>query len=347
MTTLQLPLPSGFTAFSTAEDVAKGVDLTGKTAIVTGGYSGLGLETVRVFLNAGARVIVPARDTDRAKTALKGLTTQNGLAAEIRAMDLLAPATITAFAEDFLAENIPLDILVNSAGIMALPERTLDARGFEVQFATNHFGHFQLTAQLWPALVKAQGARVVSVSSKGHRFSEVVFDDIHFDARPYDPWKAYGQSKTANALFALALDSFGKKDGVRAYSVHPGGIFDTNLARYLPHDAFKQGGILDAFKAAGIMDANGHPIIDPNHDLKTIAQGTATQVWCALSPQLADVGGVYCENSDIAPLLPAGTDGNPFKPSGMALGGVFAHAVDPAAAERLWEISEKALGFGF
>lgn len=332
MTTPQSPIPSGFTAFSTAEEVAKGIDLSGKTAIVTGGYSGLGRETSRVLQQAGARVIVPARDVARAKTALAGLDV------EIRAMDLLDPASIDAFAETFLAEKVPLDILVNSAGIMALPTRTLDARGFELQFATNHFGHFQLTARLWPALAEAGGARVVAVSSKGHRFSPVEFDDIHFTDRPYDPWQAYGQSKTANVLFAVALDAFGRKDGVRAFALHPGGILDTNLARHLP---------ADAFEALGVIDAMGKPIIDPAHDLKTVEQGAATQVWCAVSPHLADKGGVYCEDSDIAPLLTDETARDLFKPGNMALHGVFPYAVDPEAAERLWQISEEALGFGF
>lgn len=332
MTTLQKPLSSGFTPFSTADDVISGIRLAGKTAIVTGGYSGLGRETVRVLLLAGARVIVPARDVARAKTALAGMA-----GAEVRAMDLLNPASIDAFAEEFLGENQPLHILVNSAAIMALPQRMTDSRGFELQFATNHFGHFQLTARLWPALKSANGARVVVLSSKGHRFSPVVYDDIHFTTRAYDPWLAYGQSKTANALFAAGLDDAGAEYGVRAFAVHPGGILDTNLARYMDKETLR---------SFGVIHADGKAVIDPARDLKSVEQGAATQVWCAVSPQLEGMGGVYCEHSDIAPLLPADTDADLLKPGGMALGGVFPYAVDRVAAARLWRLSEEGLGLG-
>jgi len=191
--TPQTPIKSGFFATSTAEDVIRGIDLTGKTAIVTGGYSGLGRETARVLRQAGASVIVPARDVERAKGALKDI---GGV--DVWPMDLLDPASIDAFAERFLALGRQLHILVTNAGIMALPTRILDARGHELQFATNHLGHFQLTRRLWPALVQAQGARVVALSSRAHRFAPVTFEDIDFERRPYDPWTSYGQSKTAN-----------------------------------------------------------------------------------------------------------------------------------------------------
>lgn len=328
MTTAQSPIPTGFSAYSTAADVVDGIDLAGKTAIVTGGASGLGRESVRVLAAAGARVIVPARDVGRAEAVLAGF------GAEIWPMDLLDPVSIDAFAERFLAEKAALSILLNSAGVMALPERRLDARGFETQFATNHFGHFQLTLRLLPALQGASGARVVSVSSKGHRFSPVVFDDIHFAHRPYDPWAAYGQSKTANALFAVALDARFAEAGIRAFAVHPGGILDTNLGRHLP---------VDAFRDLGVIDAQGKPIIDPDRDLKTVEQGAATQVWCAVSPQLDGKGGVYCEDCTIAPLLEVGTDGNLLRPGGIGLRGVFPHAVDADAARRLWTLSMEAL----
>jgi NAD(P)-dependent dehydrogenase (short-subunit alcohol dehydrogenase family) len=333
MPTLQKPINSGFNAASTASDVIKGLDLSGRVAIVTGGYSGIGLETARVLRSAGARVIVPARDHDKAATALEEL---DGV--EIEAMDLIDPASIDVFAERFLASGQPLHILVNSAGIMACP-LARDARGYESQFATNHLGHFQLVARLWPALRQANGARVVSVSSWGHRQSPVVFDDLNFEHRDYDRWSAYGQSKTANILFAVALDERGKADGVRAFSLHPGTIVGTGLAKYLSREDLR---------AAGVVDENGKPILDPAKNRKTVEQGAATTVWCATSPQLNGMGGVYCENSDIAPLVPeeyqvnASNDATR-KVGSMALG-VMPYAVDPAAADRLLRLSESVTG---
>ncbi|AKT40794.1 SDR family NAD(P)-dependent oxidoreductase [Chondromyces crocatus] len=332
MRTPQAPIPSGFDAFTTAADVLRGVDLRDKTAIVTGGYSGLGRETVRVLLLAGARVIVPTRDVPRAKAALAHID-----GADVQPMDLLDPASIDAFAARFLATEQPLHLLVNSAGIMALPELTRDARGFEAQFATNHLGHVQLVAKLWPALCRAQGARVVSVSSLGHRFSPVVFDDLHYQRRPYDPFGAYGQSKTANILFAVALDERGKDHGVRAFSLHPGSIVGTGLDRHVP---------IAALEAVGMLDADGKPIIAPTKGFKTVEQGAATQVWCATSPQLAGKGGVYCENVDIAPLrvVPPGTTFAIRDAS--IITGVLDYAVDPEAAAHLWEVSRALLGLG-
>ncbi len=215
MTTAQQPLPSGFGIHTTAREAIAGHDLHGKTMIVTGGYSGLGLEATRAFVELGAHVIVPARSRSKAVANLAGLEV------ELESLDLFGPASIDGFAARFVASGRPLHALVTSAGIMAPPlER--DPRGYESQFATNHLGHFQLTLRLWPALVRAQGARVVSVSSRGHRFGAVDFDDPFFDRRPYDKWKAYGQSKTANVLFAVALDRRAADHGVRALALHPG-----------------------------------------------------------------------------------------------------------------------------
>ncbi|OIQ87411.1 2,3-dihydro-2,3-dihydroxybenzoate dehydrogenase [mine drainage metagenome] len=332
MTTSQTPIGSGFGKASTADEVIAGIDLTGKTAIVTGGYSGLGLETVRVFLAAGARVIVPTRDVGRAKAALTKFA-----AAEIWPMDLLDPASIDAFVQRFLAEGTPLHILVNSAGIMALPELTLDGRGHELQFATNHLGHFQLTLRLWPALQAAHGARVVAVSSLGHRFSPVVFDDIDFRHRPYSPFAAYAQSKTANALFAVELDKRGMPDGIRAFAVHPGGIVETNLGKHIDPAMLRD---------LGAIDAEGKAIIAPERGFKTPSMGAATQVWCATSPQLIDRGGVYCEDCDVsAPLAPP--EGEYLLGDTLGQGGVFPHAVDPVAAEKLWTLSEDLTGVRF
>ena len=226
MFTVQTPIGSGFGAITTAAEVIKGIKLTGKIAIVTGGYSGIGVETVRAFRSAGANVIVPTRNMAKAKANLAEIPE-----VQLAAMDLLDPATIDAFAEKFLSKKVALHILVNDAGVMAAP-LARDARGYESQFAANHLGHFQLTCRLWPALVRAQGARVVALTSYAHRRAAVDFHDPNFQHREYDPWIAYGQSKTANSLFAVALDSIGKSRGVRAFAVHPGGIV-TDLIRHM------------------------------------------------------------------------------------------------------------------
>lgn len=332
--TLQQPIGSGFNAASTADYVSTGIDLSGKVAIVTGGYSGLGLETARVLRAAGATVIVPTRDHQRAAKSLEGI---DGI--ELDEMDLLDPASINAFADRFLASARPLHILINSAGIMASPF-TRDARGYESQFATNHLGHFQLVARLWPALRQANGARVISVSSWGHHYSPVMFDDPNFSQRAYDPWAAYGQSKTANILFALELDTRGQADGVRAFSLHPGSIVGTGLEKHVSREQLL---------AAGVIDAEGKPVIDPSRNIKTVAQGAATSVWCATSPQLDGMGGVYCENCDIAP-LESGDDKAGWEIGDSTRGrhtGVMPYAVDPVAADRLWTLSEELTGTGF
>ncbi|MZQ83280.1 SDR family NAD(P)-dependent oxidoreductase [Paenibacillus sp. 5J-6] len=333
MTTKQTPIGSGFGASVTAADVIKGIDLSGKIAIVTGGYSGLGLETVRVLRSAGAKVIVPTRDRNKAETALADI---EGI--EIEVMDLLDPTSIDAFAENFLASGQPLHMLVNSAGIMASP-LSRDSRGYESQFATNHLGHFQLVARLWPALRKATGARVVSVSSWGHHFSPVVFDDPNFERRDYDRWGAYGQSKTANILFAVALDKRGQADGVRAFSLHPGSIVGTGLEKHLSQEELL---------AAGVIDENGQPVLDPTKNLKTVGQGAATSVWCATNPQLENMGGVYCENCDIVVLgQDAESEFQLDNNSTLTDSGVMSYAVDPEAADRLWSLSEQLIGLKF
>ncbi|MCX5137057.1 oxidoreductase [Streptomyces sp. NBC_00340] len=325
MTTAQQPLHSGFGPASTAEEVVAGIDLTGRVAIVTGGYSGIGLETVRVLRAAGAEVVVPARDPARAAAALEGT---DGV--EVVEMDLNAPASVDAFAEGFLASGRPLHLLVASAGIMATP-LTRDARGYEAQFATNHLGHFQLVSRLWPALRAAEGARVVVVSSRGHRFSPVDLDDPNFEHTPYEPFVAYGRSKSANALFAVELDRRGRAEGVRAFAVHPGTIVDTGLAKHLSEDALR---------AAGAVEEDGTPVRDSARQLKTVPQGAATSVWCATSPLLDGLGGVYCENCDISPLVPE-EDRDGWLRDEKAPAGVLAYAVDPEQAARLWELSER------
>jgi NAD(P)-dependent dehydrogenase (short-subunit alcohol dehydrogenase family) len=328
--TTQQPLGSGFTAASTAADVIAGIDLTGKTAIVTGGYSGLGKETVRTFLAAGAEVIVPARDVARATDQLADID-----GAVVDHLDLLDPESIDAYADRFLATGRALHLLVNSAGIMAAP-LSRDARGFESQFATNHLGHFQLTTRLLPALRRAGSARVVAVSSRGHRYSPIHFEDPHFDHREYAPYSAYGQSKTANVLFAVELDAREQDNGIRAFAVHPGSIM-TNLAQNADREVLRKGGFLDD---------DYQPIIDPSRGLKTPEQGAATQVWCATSPQLDGLGGLYCEDVEVAAVhtgaLPD-TETLTLTPGAF---GVLPYAIDPDTARRLWKLSEEILHRG-
>lgn len=329
MNTPQTPMGSGFSRASTTVDVIKGVDLVGKVAIVTGGYSGLGFETARTLASAGARVIVPARDVERARKAIA----EAGGGVEVQAMDLTDPGSIDGFARDFVETGLPLHLLINNAGIMALPDLRRDAQGNELQFSTNHLGHFRLTAQLWSALKRAGGARVVSVSSAGHRFSPVVFDDINFERRPYDPFKAYGQSKTANILFAVGLDRRGKDDGIRAFALHPGGIAATNLGTHVG---------VEMLKKTGFVDENDRPVVDLSRDLKSVPQGAATHVWCAVSPQLDGKGGVFCADSDITPVLPkSGTVDLASDDRLNRLTGVEAYAIDPDVAEELWRRSEE------
>lgn len=317
MTTPQKPIGSPFGPSSTALQVIAGIDLSDQTAIVTGGYSGLGLETTRALASAGAKIIVPARDIAKARDMLADVAN-----AEVAAMDLMDPQSVSTFARDFIASGRPLHILINSAGIMAAPLNR-DSAGHEAQFATNHLGHFRLVCQLWPALA-AQGARIVAVSSRGHQISGIDFDDIDFERRTYDKWIAYGQSKTANILFARAMDRRGVSSDVRAFSLHPGQII-TDLARHLSHEE------LAGFKA---FDESGQPIIDPERGMKTPEQGAATALWCATSPLLQDKGGVYCEDCDIAGINRAETGRK----------GVAEWAIDDNSAERLWAMSAQWTG---
>jgi NAD(P)-dependent dehydrogenase (short-subunit alcohol dehydrogenase family) len=324
----QQPLGSGFGITSTAENVIQGIDLTGRNAIVTGGYSGLGRETVRVLLAAGARVIVPARDVPRARAALTSIP-----GAEIEPMDLLDSDSIDAFASRFVSGGEPLHLLINNAGIMACPLMR-DARGFELQFATNHLGHFQLTERLKPALVAAGGARVISVSSRGHWFSQIDFGDPNFEHRAYDPWLAYGQSKTANILFATELDRRSAPDGIRAFSLHPGGIVETGLAKYMTREQIR---------AAGGYDEKDRPVVDPSKGLKTVEQGASTIVWCAVSPNLDGLGGLYCEDNDVASISEENTGDTAPTVDATKRGGVKPYAIDPDNSGRLWELSNRLL----
>jgi NAD(P)-dependent dehydrogenase (short-subunit alcohol dehydrogenase family) len=314
MTTLQQPIGSGFGAHTTADDVLAGIDLSGRNALVTGGYSGIGMETTRALSKAGAHVIVPAR---RPESAREELASIEGV--EVDELDLGDLNSIEAFAERFLASERTLDIVIDSAGIMACPE-TRVGPGWEAQFATNHLGHFALVNRLWPAIAPG-GARVVAVSSTGHLRSAIRWDDVDF-ASDYEKWAAYGQSKTANSLFATHLDAVGQDSGVRAFALHPGGIF-TPLQRHLPHDEQV---------AMGWINEDGSPISPDS--FKAPAQGAATQVWAATSPQLDGMGGLYLEDCEVA--LP-NVEGGPRS-------GVADWAVDSDQAARLWELSAERTG---
>ena len=319
---LQKPTGSGFNATSTTSDVIKGIGLIGKIAIVTGGNTGIGLETTKTLAAAGAIVIVPARDIEKAKKNLQGIAN-----VELEAMDLMDPNSIGAFAEKFLASGRPLHLLINNAGIMWAPLRR-DSRGIESQLATNYLAQFQLTARLWPALKKANGARVINVSSQGHQFAPFNFDDPNFLNREYETLQAYGQSKTAVNLFALELDNLAKPFNVRAYSLHPGSIAGTELGREAS---------VELFQKMGFCDAEGNMLPEVAASLKTIPQGAATTVWCATSPLLNNIGGVYCEDADVAELA-AGTSMS---------NGVKRYSLDEANAKRLWALSEEMTGITF
>jgi NAD(P)-dependent dehydrogenase (short-subunit alcohol dehydrogenase family) len=314
MTTAQHKIGSGFGAHSTADDVLQGVDLAGKLAIVTGGYSGLGLETTRALTKAGAHVVVPARRPDVAREAVEGIE-----GVEVDELDLGDLDSVRAFAERFLASGRTIDIVIDNAGIMACPE-TRVGPGWEAQFATNHLGHFALVNRLWPA-IEPGGARIVSVSSGAHHNSGIRWDDVHWHTG-YDKWEAYGQAKTANVLFAVHLDRLGRDSGVRAFALHPGGIL-TPLQRHLAKEEMVE---------RGWIDEDGNPL-NPS-GFKSPPEGAATQVWAATSPQLAGLGGVYCEDCDIAEVAPA--DGERT--------GVRDYAIDPEQAARLWTLSAELAG---
>ncbi|MGW0517906.1 SDR family NAD(P)-dependent oxidoreductase [Crossiella sp. NPDC003009] len=286
---------------STAAEVIAGVDLTGKRAIVTGGASGIGVETARALANAGAEVTIAARN----------LAAAEQVGAEVGALaaplDLADRASVAKFAADWQG---PLHILVNNAGVMASP-LTRTPEGWELQFATNHLGHFGLTLGLHGALAAAGGARVVSVSSSAHLMGTVDFEDPHFERRPYDPWVAYGQSKTANILFAVAAAQRWAADGIEVNALMPGGI-RTGLQRHVQNDP--------GFEAM---------VASSGMRWKTTEQGAATSVLLAASPLVAGISGRYFEDvNEALPSVP-----------GERRRGVAPYALDAAAAKRLWELS--------
>jgi NAD(P)-dependent dehydrogenase (short-subunit alcohol dehydrogenase family) len=314
-------MQSGFHAKSTGSDVLSDIDLSGKTAIVTGGYSGIGLEAVRCLAGQGARIVVPVRSPKKAKENLaevKGDVTT-------APMDLADLASVRRFAEA-MRDSLPgVDLLINNAGIMACPEARVGP-GWESQFGVNHMGHFALTQALFPLLTKTPGARVVALSSAAHKMSDILWDDIQFAHSDYDKWRAYGQAKTANALFANGLSRRLRDHGGLAFSVHPGGIF-TPLQRHLPKEEMI---------ALGWLGEDGAPSEMAKQGFKTPEQGASTTLWAATSPDLENKPGVYCENCDIAALT------DPDSPTAR-YAGVAVHACSDESAERLWQISETLL----
>jgi NAD(P)-dependent dehydrogenase (short-subunit alcohol dehydrogenase family) len=308
--------PFGFT--STAAEVLAGVELSGKRAIVTGASSGIGVETARALADAGAAVTLAVRNTESGERVAAEIRegTGNG-AVTVGALDLSDLFSVAAFVA---AWSGPLDILVNNAGVMAIQELTLSSSGHEMQFATNHLGHFALALGLHDSLAAAASARIVSVSSGGHLRSPVVFDDIDYAFRDYDPFGAYGQSKTANVLFAVEATRRWAADGIFVNALMPGGIA-TPLQRHLPSHYAEQA--LEAFRAAGT-------------DFKSVEQGAATSVLLAASPLLDGIGGRYFEDCNEAVVVR--------RRGGPGRGGVAPYALDPANAERLWELSLNMVG---
>jgi NAD(P)-dependent dehydrogenase (short-subunit alcohol dehydrogenase family) len=307
---------TNFNARSTALDVIAGHNLNGRNAIVTGGASGIGVETVRALAAAGARVVIATRDHTKGQSVAVTLRSETRTdKIEFQPLDLASLASVQAFVAQFLVLGRDLHLLINNAGIMATP-LSYTADGFESQFGTNHVGHFFLTAGLLPALKAAGRARVVSLTSLGHRRSDVHFEDIHFHHRPYDPWIAYGQSKTANVLFAVAMAQRFGGDGISTNAVHPGGIM-TGLQKHVPHE--------EQLKMGWINEAG-----TTNARFKSIEQGAATTVWATVATDLENISGRYLEDCTIAKPW---SDANP-------MSGVKPYALDPASAERLWSVSE-------
>jgi NAD(P)-dependent dehydrogenase (short-subunit alcohol dehydrogenase family) len=298
-----------FSFQSTAADILDGVDLTGRTAIVTGASSGIGVETARALAAAGASVTLAVRDTAAGeKVAGEIRACADEAPVQVGALDLSDLSSVAAFVG---AWSGPLDILVNNAGVMAVPELTMSPSGHEMQFASNHLGHFALAVGLHASLAAAHGARIVSVSSAGHLRSPVVFDDIDYAFRDYDPFGAYGQSKTANVLFAVEATRRWANEGITANALMPGAIY-TRLGRHI-----------DQKQAAEVMRRQ--------RAVKTVEQGAATSVLLAASPLLEGIGGRYFEDcNEAAVVTRRGKPGS---------GGVAAYALDPANAERLWERS--------
>ena len=314
----QKPVDSGFGAKSEPTEVLKDIDLEGKVAMVTGGYSGIGLETTRALKEAGARVIVPARRKDVAKSALSGIVESE----DILNLDLADPSSAESFVNEFVDSGMSLDILINNAAVMACPQMPTK-EGWDLQFAVNHIGHFIITKGLLPTM-SSSGSRIVTLSSTGHKLSGIQWEDVHFE-ESYDKWKAYGQSKTAASLLAVEISERMKDEGIKTYSVHPGGIF-TPLQRHLEKEEMI---------ALGWLGEDGELSEMAAANFKSPTQGASTSLWCATSPMLEEVSGVYCENCDVAVRQEDG-------PMARYIG-VADWAVDTDEAAKLWDLTEHTL----
>jgi NAD(P)-dependent dehydrogenase (short-subunit alcohol dehydrogenase family) len=319
---LQKPIDSGFNSKSNAHEITKDVDLNGKIAIVTGGYSGIGLETTRELVLSGAEVIIPAKRSDVAIKNLEGIVPKEN----VIEMDLSDLNSVKNFTDGYKENFNRLDLLINNAGIMACPETRI-GDNWESQIAVNHFGHFLLTKELMDMMAGNDGARFVSLSSSAHSLTGILWDDIHFLDNPYDKWMAYGQSKTASSLIAIEFDRLMEDKGVRGFSVHPGGII-TPLQRHLQKEEMV---------ALGWMKEDGSPTELTKNFFKTTSQGASTTLWCATNPSLNNIGGVFCEDCDIAKIK------SEVDESMQRYFGVADWAVDVDEASKLWELTDKTL----
>ncbi len=308
-----------FNETSTADDVLAGIDLSGKHAVITGASAGLGLETTRALAAHGASVTMAVRDRAKAEAARdQVLASVPGADLELRDLDLASQASVRAFTAAYLADGRPMDLFIGNAGIMACPQQTTED-GFEMQFGTNHLGHWRIVRDFLPSFQARPGTRVVLLSSSGHRLGDVDLEDWGFERTPYDPWVAYGRSKTANVLTAVALDARLADHGSQAFAVHPGFIV-TELGRHMTRDTFQQ--LLD------LREGGEQPM------QKSVEQGAATTCYAATSPDLDGVRACFLEDCGIAEL----TD------DVVSAKGVRAYALDPQRAEALWALSERLVG---
>ncbi len=317
---------SEFGFASTADEVLEGKDLSDRTMLVTGGYSGLGRETARALAAKGAQVIISGRDATKLSAAADEIATATGGKVDTLVCDLASLAAIRAAGAEARGRLPHIDVLINNAGVMASPlGRTAD--GFETQFGTNHLGHFLLTKELMPLIEAGSRQRIVNLSSRGHHIAPVDFDDPNFDTRAYDPWLAYGNSKTANVLFAVGLEQRFGAQGIHAFALHPGGIH-TNLGRHMSEE--------DMAALIERIRKNAERTGEQPQPFKTIPQGAATTCWVATADELEGRGGLYAEDCHVAEVDDV-----------SSTGGVRSYALDPAAANRLWVLSENLVGEKF
>ena len=311
---------------STADEVLAGHDLSGRTALITGGYSGLGQETARAMAARGAHVILSGRDATKLSAAADAIAEETGAKVDTLVCDLASLDSVRKAAKEANERFDKIDLLINNAGVMAC-DQAQTADGFEMQFGTNHIGHFLLTNLLMPLVEKGDRPRIVNLSSRGHHIAPVDFDDPNFERRQYDKWVSYGQSKTANVLFAVGLEERLSDRGIHAYALHPGGIH-TNLGRHMSEEDM-------ASLVARIRKAAEERGEEPQ-PFKTIPQGAATTCWVATTDLLEGAGGLYCEDCHVAN-----------EDNDDTGGGVRSYAVDKDNADRLWAMSEEMVGQQF